>query len=320
MERIWRGEGAQTNLAAARRRLSSTRSDAAVSRVMSRRPSTATGFRARIEFLFVSTSEFGKDAPKFTIPSSRKEDPAPPPSPGPGQYVIKPEPMDRKIKPRFPMSSRKEKAPDTADVGFIDARSFPEIKPLKIGRKTGTSFFDPIQTPGPSYIPPSSLSSQSHRITSRTSNLENKTRELNPAPCSYNPKNPALPSVPVIVVKGPKHRDDWLNDPMRNPGPGQYSPNLAILFQRVPVWTIGEKSRRSKERRVISRPKSKGIDRFVINLQPPYDDDECDAYIRTHPDLRGVIHDFMIDILRIKPDDPLTFLREFFGAYVEAEF
>ena len=54
-----------------------------------RRAQTSYGpFRPKVEFFNGTFSNFGKDAPKIGIGSSRKDDPPPPNYPGPGTYDL----------------------------------------------------------------------------------------------------------------------------------------------------------------------------------------------------------------------------------------
>lgn len=226
------------NLLAVKRRMqarsesnSATGSTADVSVISSQKNKTNKSndftYRPRANFYHSSVSNFGKDGIHFTIGSSRKESKYQPSTPGPGSYDP---PINGKLqeslkyKTRFPLAQDESsngpinvllsgELPPSLNVEFINKRSFPEIRAMSIGCSRGenNSWARNDNYPGPSFLPKSTLSSQAHKITSRTKIITSKMN--NPGPGKYNPDpglNVNFPKQPAYSCQGPKRRDDWI--------------------------------------------------------------------------------------------------------------
>lgn len=271
------------------------------------RPKTSYAFRPRECFFNGTFSNFGKDAPKIAIGCSRQEPPVPPDTPGPGHYDIPP----IRDSPKKATIPRCVKFPDpvsvTANVDLFDTRTFPQVKPFSIAPKTGKSYYDFIDTPGPSFVPPSTLSPKTHKIASR---YETKTSAyFTPGPGTYNPQRADLERAPVYSMQGIKNRDDWLKDPSNRPGPGEYSPDILKLRKSEPKWSFGSKSRRGKQSQAPIP-----IGQFLFKVDSSLDRDAWYSYISRKPQLRDLIDELLYDIIYNKPDDPVGFIRAKFAS------
>lgn len=193
-------------------------------------------YKTRHDFYHSSVSNFGKDAPHYTIGSSRKQTKVPPSTPGPGSYTP-PSNGDTqshlKYKPKFPIAKDYNakgsknvlidgEIPPSINVGFIYQPVFPSKKPISIGisrnaSKTGSSL-DAISLsyavnnyPGPSYLPQSTLSTRAHRIAEKPK--VKPPTEINPGPGEYSPDpkyNRKFSNSPAYTCQGPSRRDEWL--------------------------------------------------------------------------------------------------------------
>ena len=279
-----------------------------------RRAKTAlTHFRPKVEFFNGTFSNFGKDAPKIGIGSSRKDDPPPPDYPGPGTYDIPPV----KVSPLTSTIPKATKFYDppvaTVNVALADTRVFPEIRRKNIGPRSNKPFFDLIESPGPNFMPPSTLSTSGHKICEKKE--EEKTSNMfTPGPGTYDPNRVDLERAPAYYLSGPSSRDDWLKDKMKRPGPGKYSPSVKFLTQSQPIpsYLFGDKSRKKKR----SNPPI-AIDRCLIRLEPGMDRDKCIAYLEKHSDIKDFIAELMDELIYFKPPDPVAYLREKFGEQKE---
>lgn len=267
---------------------------------------------SKAHFVHYIDSKFGKDAPRFTIGSSRRP-PAPPEAvPGPGAYTPPADPATtRKMKIRFPMAQDRDTTISVDNVEMVNLRTFPEMKLLNIGARPNRPFYDVIESPGPNYLPSSSLSVRAHKIGgNRKPEVIDRSA---PPPGTYTPKHPGESTAPRYTFSGPSSRDQWLNIEGK-PGPSDYRPKTTLIEKRVPEWTIGERSRRSNRRKHPNPPKSRffGVDRFVIPLDMTADLDAEWSYIDTHPDLREVIKWVMNRIMDEKPMNPVAFMKKLF--------
>lgn len=206
-----------------------------------RRPHTANP--GDIDF-YVGVSEFGKDAPKIAIGSSRRPPKPPPETPGPGFYDPPMAPKDTRIKIKLSESpQRTPRRPLTANVDYIDAREFPRIRQKCIGVRDGFSYIQPGDGPPCRYIAPSELSHRAHRIANRDKpfyydDLKNNT----PGPERYSPRS-NLAKAPQCQLLGPKYRADWLTESEVTPPPNLYNPRR-VSETRAPQYSIGAKSRK----------------------------------------------------------------------------
>lgn len=272
--------------------------------------------RSGIKYILMN-GNFGKDAPKFTIPSSRRDNTPPIPLPGPGAYNV-PDNLDyRKIKPVFPTSRPQTVAVSpTANAEIPDIRTFPETKPVTIGTRDKFTYYDVIDTPGPNYAPSSDLDRKTHRILSRNDNERVIEETKNLGPGAYNVTNPSLPRPPAFNFAGPKHRDDWMIDKQGIPGPGSYVFNPNSLLTREPNWSIGRKSRLNRRDRHSTPPQPKdliAVDQCYVNLALLPNPKAARQYIMVHPEIRQVVHQLLEIVLDEKPEDPIQFLHDIFN-------
>ncbi|OHT14459.1 hypothetical protein TRFO_43029 [Tritrichomonas foetus] len=280
------------------------------------RPSTTMRKKRRahsnVKFMLSGGNNFGKDAPKFTIPSSRKEEIVPIPLPGPGEYEIY-NPDYRKLKPVIPKSRpRTPIISPTANVEFADTRTFPQVKETHIFNRHNYEYFDVIESPGPSYLPTETSTQIPHRISPKIVD-KNAEKYAHLGPGTYTLKFPYIPREPAFNFYGPKKRDDWMVDRQRNPGPGTYDPNF--VQKKEPQWTIGRKSRLSKRNRRSSVRTKKdliAIDQCIIRLDELANPAAARLYIMTHPILRDIVHEILENVLFYKPDEPVEFIEEYF--------
>jgi hypothetical protein len=188
------------------------------------RPMTAASLFKNIDPYRFALGGFGKDAPKYTIGISRPEDRPIVPTPGPGAYSP---PCDAlastKLKHRFP-SAHPRSSSAYIDVDFRNTCRFPENRFAYIGARYSKDFYLPIQSPAPNYLPPSSLSPQTHKITSRTPII--LPGADSPGSCHYSPQKVSLRRAPAYSVSGVPDRDQWLLNSEGVPGPSDYSPKL----------------------------------------------------------------------------------------------
>lgn len=269
--------------------------------------------RTSIKYMLAAGNNFGKDAPKYTIPSSRKEEIITFPLPGPGEYEITNINEYRKIKYVFPKSRPQTvTVSPTANVEFSNYRSFPEIKEMHIFNKSKFEFYDVIESPGPEYVPKETITQIPHKISVKERD-DSDLKNAHIGPGSYTLKYPYMPRDPAFNFYGPKRRDDWIADHRNHPGPGEYNPN--IVKKREPEWTIGRKSRLSRRNKSLN-PKMKkdiiAVDQCIISLDQLVNPVAGRQYIMTHPQLREVVHEMIDVILNVKPDDPVAYLEDYF--------
>ena len=256
----------------------------------------------------VGVSEFGKDAPKVAIGCSRRPPKPPPETPGPGFYNPPMAPKDTRIKIKLSNSPQRiHKRPLTANVDYIDARQFPDIRQKHIGSRDGVSFIQPGDSPGCSYTAPSQLSKRAHRIGDKAKPfyydaLKNNT----PGPERYTPKDTHMATAPQCQLLGPRYRADWLLDNAETPAPGLYNPRR-VSEKRAPQFSIGQKSRRRK-----TRGTPFAIDQVIVNLESDISVEEAREYVVKHPQLKRVLREIISVLRQRKPPDPLDFLRKYF--------
>ena len=267
--------------------------------------------RLRHRFTLSSTGSFGRDSPKFTIASSRRDSPPLFPLPGPGEYD-----------PRDPDAGRPKHAicgsrpvsvvgSDTSNIGLFDIRVFPESRAAHIFGRCPRGFFDVAESPGPSYLPANGPPSRGHKIAERRG--EKNSGGTGVGPGEYDVRFPALPRDPAYNFYGPKRRDDWMLVNTANPGPGQYSP--CSVLARQPQWTIGRKSRPNRRAKSVASKRKKdlvAVDVCIISLDELVNPQAARQYIMTHLELRDVVHEILERVLNLKPDDPIAFILQYF--------
>lgn len=269
--------------------------------------------RTSIKFMLAAGNNFGKDAPKFTIASSRKEEIITFPLPGPGHYDVSDINEYRKIKHVFPRSNQQTVTiSPTANVDFSNYRSFPEIRDVHIFNRNKSEFYDLIESPGPEYVPKTIVTQIPHKISVKEVD-DSDLKNAHIGPGSYTIKYPNMPREPSFNFYGPKKRDDWIADGRNMPGPGQYEPK--IVKKREPGWTIGRKSRLSRRNKSLNNASKKdliAIDQCIIRLEMLSNPSAARQYIMTHQSLRDVVHEMIEVILNVKPDDPVAYLEDYF--------
>lgn len=276
------------------------------------RPRSTLSRKGVVPFLLIIDSDFGKDAPRWTIASGRRHEPPPPQIPGPGAYEIKPESKFRKTYQFAKSLPRSNPTSLTADIDFYYRPIFPEPKPSLIHEKTNLPLFYPSNTPGPSYTPPSTIKCNGHKILSRTKILH----EIEfPPPGSYDPTDYTLPRSPAYSIKGPKHRDDWLLDHMNTPGPGQYTPLSTFGSPPKTAMTFGKRSRKGK-RKPMDLENTLVIDKVTVRLENVPDPENCRKYVIKHQSLKALINELFTVILEAKPDKPVEFIQTYFNGNI----
>jgi hypothetical protein len=270
-------------------------------------PPKSTTYHTPVDFYHYSGSEFGKDAPHITIGTSRRTSEVPVRAPGPGQYNPPSETYShgRKIRSRFSPAF-----PRDTGLDYQDVRVFPQGLPRYIGTKLDKPFFDIIESPAPSYIPQSTLSTRSHQITGRTRVPGGSDA---PSPDSYLPKKISLARSPEFSMAGGRSRDEWLEPLKGLPAPTDYFPKLDATRPRDPEWTIGRRSRLAKRRRKIVAVKGQClvVNRFVFPIEREEDLDAAKKYLAAHPAVVELVAHLVDAVLAEKPDNPLNYFSEF---------
>jgi hypothetical protein len=98
------------------------------------------------------------------------------------------------------------------------------------------------------------------------------------------------------------------------PGPGHYQTDLKETLTRVPVWTMGRKSRLGKKMKnqpVIEPKDLIAIDHFVVDLNLLPNPAMARQYAVSHPDLRKLVNELLEAVFDVKPETPLEFLRDY---------
>ena len=279
------------------------------STIFSRQPRRQyTTTAADIDF-YVGVSEFGKDAPKIAIGSSRKPPKPPPETPGPGFYDPPDAPKDSRIKIRLSETPKPNpRRPLTANVDYINAREFPRVLQKCIGVRDGFSYIQPGEGPPCRYMAPSQLSHQTHRIANKAKPFYyDDLRKNTPGPERYTPLTKNRAQARQCQLLGPKYRDDWLTETEVTPAPDYYNPRR-VSEARAPQFSFGSKSRKKKGKKLTPF----AIDQVIVNLEGDISVEEAREYVVKHPVLKKVVREIMSVIRQIKPAHPLEFLRNYF--------
>lgn len=297
-------------------------------------------------------STFGEDAPHFTIPSSRRDSASfqeQSQFPGPGAYDIfnNTKPISSRIAPtaQFRSASLDKGIASafnndetlTSNIDFIDNRQFPQSKPVYIGVRTKHDFYDIIDSPGPSYVPPLPDTRIHHRILSsgRDYNSESAKANTDPiGPGAYNVKYTLLTKrEPSYNIGDSSSRGNWMTASESSVGPGSYNP--VVTTKKEPQWSIGKKSRPSGNSRYefidydekIKRKASKNVpkdliavDQLIIHLEILKDPKGARSYIVNHPQLRNIVHQILELVLAEKPDNPVAFIENYFKDIDDKEY
>ncbi|KAK8899706.1 hypothetical protein M9Y10_002028 [Tritrichomonas musculus] len=241
---------------------------------------------------------FGKDSPKWTIPSSRPQKVPHIQSPGPGQYNLSSSLIDdKRIYQRMSLTSHeKSRPPLTASIGFIDRPSLiNKNSGIVIGKRDTIDFAKTAPNPGPgAYSPQTNLNSQSHVIASRHG--YDHSGDI-PGPGSYDISRSILATKGGSLPGSISDRAQWMTDGIeKTPGPSDYSPNIMLEKKRSKM----------KKKNVIA------IDRCIVKLNNVENPIEAKKYLQTNHKLKEIINEIYQVLLYSKPDKPLQFIREYF--------
>lgn len=195
-------------------------------------------------FKYNKQRTIGEDAPSFTISRSVQKRDYSTDVPGPGTYDPTNKSHSRKLAPSIhPVIPRKVN--EREDVPYENTRRFPDTSKAKTiatrcGKRESILWGLTSDTPGPSWLPNSSL--EMRNITIRSRIPEKNTSADTPGPCSYNIQtyaNALRKTEPSFSIKGPSERSDWVPRDAKVPGPGEYKVETK---NELPKWTIGERS------------------------------------------------------------------------------
>lgn len=259
----------------------------------------------KTESMTPSFCVFGKDAPKIAIGMSRPEEKVNINYPGPGEYDV-PTFLDTPgLGIRIPRCE-KYCMPEnlTANIDFTNPRIFPEIRKKSISNTERQPFHGMPQSPGPNFLPPSTLDKHAHLICSG-SYTQKSTSDDTPGPGTYEPNKVSLESSPLYSFSGPSRRDDWIFALDKTPGPGRYENNKLKLTKSVPVWTFGEKSRKRNNKPV----KHLVIHPFIVKIDNGVDFHLASKYLDKHK-IKDFINEIYENVIRDKPENPLLYIAE----------
>ena len=130
-----------------------------------------------------------------------------------------------------------------------------------------------------------------------------------PGPGSYSPNRVDLERPPSFYLSGPSSRDDWLKNSFKRPGPGAYSPSLNYTSQSQsrPRWSFGDKSRKRKR----SNPPI-AVDRVFVRLEQGMNREKTLTFLEKRPEIKEFVAELLDEIIRMKPEDPVQYLRDKF--------
>ena len=297
-------------------------------RAQSARPSPQQSAyqKALIQARLYAGCNFGKDAKKITIGCSRRDARPAQAIPGPGAYNPPAQPLSHRLR-----TGISNYLPETnyqtltSEIDFRQKRIFPEsLHTPRVGERDHyRDWWILNHNPASFYVEKSNFAGgRTHMIQGRHGEAK---KDTNPGPGSYN----ALESFKMVsdftrsthLLMGNERRGHWMVSE-KNPSPADYSPNKNNVLVHEPSYTIGSRSRPNKRREMSRKrngsPSSNakcpmiGIDVFVVRLDPSIDENEARDYIRSHPDLKTVLHEVIEEILDVKPIAPVGFMRDYF--------
>ncbi|OHS93316.1 hypothetical protein TRFO_11950 [Tritrichomonas foetus] len=268
--------------------------------------------KALIQAKLYAGCNFGKDAKKITIGMSRPEPKQSIFMPGPGAYDPPRQPLSHRF--RTAISNyypEKDFSTLTSEIDYRSERQFPETRPMTVGTRPNRALWDVINSPPPNYINKRPFADvPSHKIQSRHGVAK---IEPFPGPGTYDP-TPVNEFVHTThLVMGNERRGHWMVNE-NNPSPADYSPEKKNILVKEPGFTIGSKSRRNKRRERNQSPKKAtiGIDVFLVKIDPSINEAEAREYVKSHPDLKYVLHEVIEEILEKKPAAPVGYMRDYF--------
>ncbi|OHT02139.1 hypothetical protein TRFO_30902 [Tritrichomonas foetus] len=274
--------------------------------------STRTQFELtliRMKYSSNNNSDFGKDAPKITIGMSRPNPKISVFNPGPGSYDPPRQPISHRLQTRFPKAEiKKDNTTLTSKIDYIEHRLFPQARSASIGERTKHDLFAVYDTPPPNYMPKREVD-RTHKIQGRH---QPRKIEQSPGPGEYDP-NDDFKYCPHFtrLVRATHNRTKWMISE-DHPSPTEYSPNGNVVLPKEPQFTIGKKSRRRRRNNPRNKSCIIGLDVFHVRIGPPFDVDDALEYVRSHPDLKYVLHDVIEEIMELKPAAPLGYIRDYF--------
>jgi hypothetical protein len=290
--------------------------DAARAAVRARAPSRQRETIAR------SRVGCGHGSPQWTIPSSRRDDAPVIPLPGPGAYDV-PDDLDayRRVRPLFPRAvPRGDAASVTSNVDFVFQPAFPRAREFHIGVREDTLLGRASDAPGRQYFPAERDTRLPHKILSRPAPPRAASESRHLGPGTYDPR-PALTREPAFYFSGPRNRTDWMADTHGSPGPGAYEPDVKDVLARVPVWTIGRRSRLNREKSAErERPRDLlAMGHIVVDLGALPNPKAARQFAMQHPELRGLVLEMLDIVFTVKCDNPVRYISHLFEQLRSAE-
>jgi hypothetical protein len=107
------------------------------------------------------------------------------------------------------------------------------------------------------------------------------------------------------------------------PGPGAYNTTLKEALARVPVWTIGRRSRIAADQRSGEGIKPKdllAVDSVIVDLGLLPNPVAARQYAAKHPELRTVVHEMITLTCVQKTDDPIGAIEDYWSEIRAALF
>jgi hypothetical protein len=106
------------------------------------------------------------------------------------------------------------------------------------------------------------------------------------------------------------------------PGPGSYNTTLKEGMAKVPVWTIGKKSRKRMEEGDGDPGKPRdllAVDSFIVDLQLLPNPLGARQYMAKHPELRVIVHDMIELVCRQRAEDPVGVIEDYWEQICQEE-
>ena len=178
-------------------------------------------------------NEFGTATPKWTIPSSRKEQMIIENFPGPGYYQIHNSSLESVQSHLITERSEIPQENITANIDFFETRNFPEKPKIQIGTDNGQKFFLPFtESPGPGKYTPTFF--KDTKIIKISKKAEERKVFNSPGPAEYDVNK----SISAIEKRSPSYSFPKSKSKPNfvitdSPGPASYYP----IMKRAPQWT-----------------------------------------------------------------------------------
>lgn len=194
----------------------------------------------KYKYISSAPDDFGNHSPHWTIGCPRSDPPVPPETPGPGQYNIPFQGINRNCSSAIGHRPEVSYSTITSGVDFRASRVFPEIRKSTIGATSSRHFYDRDETPAPTYFPPG-LTPQKITIGQK---YPDKPSDLKVGPADYSPVAVDLPNNPAysfprsqLVKRGLEDNRpcSGIDSTSETPGPGSY--NVIPELRRPKRWT-----------------------------------------------------------------------------------